>query len=387
MNLSTWAVHGGRPDSNGAPLVPDIAIAAAYGFEDVESYDSVRAGRSHGYLYSGDDSPSSEQLEGVTALLEGASAGVAVPSGMAAMAFALLALLPNGGNVVVSQDIFGGSRPFLETVLTSFNFGLTWVDLGDVPSLERTLAKNGAGTSVVLGDSISNPLLRVVDLDEVAEVTHRAAASLVVDNTLATPWFCHPLEHGADVVVHSASKYLGGHSDLVAGLCVGAEAIVARIRELAIRFGARLDPFTSWLALRGVRTLPLRMERAGQNAAAVASWLAANDDNMRVLYPGLAPTQLTRRLLPRGFGAIVSVDLVTADAAMQFVRSLKMIRFVGSLGDVSTTVNHPITTSHRGMAVSERSRLGVTEGLVRLSIGIEDIGDILADIEGGLRSL
>jgi cystathionine beta-lyase/cystathionine gamma-synthase len=388
MHPETIAVHSGRPAGNGGPLVPPIAIANAYGFDDISSYDDVESGRSAGYTYSRDGSPTSEALERAVAELEGGSAAAALSAGVAAISMTLLALLPRRGTVVASPEIFGGTNTMLREVLQPLGFDVRWVDFGQLARVEAELGSCPPGQTVVICESISNPHLRVPDLAGLASIAHAAGAVLVVDNTLATPLFCRPLAHGADVVVHSASKYLGGHADLVGGLAVGSPALVEAIRLLAIRLGARLDPFAAWLALRGLRTLPLRMREAARNAQVVAETLARHPLVETVLYPGLSAEPVVGQILPGGHGAMVSFVLRDgADAARTFVDSLQMIRFVGSLGDVATSVSHPATTSHRRLTPAQRNDLGITEGFLRLSIGIEASEDIIADIERALGAV
>lgn len=387
VKLSTKAVHAGRLVGDGEPVVSPIAISAAYGYDSVAGYVGALAGTAGRYVYSGDASPNSEELECAIADLESGEAAVAVPSGMAAMAFTCLALVKANGRIVVSRQIFGGSRPFFTDTLATLGLPVIWVDVSDMDQVRDAFNEPWGAGSVLICDSISNPLLQVVDLGRLAGITHSYGARLVVDNTLATPIFCRPLTHGADAVVHSLSKYLSGHSDVVGGIAVGASSAMASVREFAIRVGSRLDPFTSWLALRGVRTLPLRVERAASNAQTVAHVLRQHRAVSRVYYPEMLGRSAALKVLTGGFGAIVSFDLGTEADALRFVNALRLIRFVGSLGDVTTTVNHPASTSHRHVSEATRRDLGITAGLVRLSVGIEDVADILQDIEAALLAV
>jgi cystathionine beta-lyase/cystathionine gamma-synthase len=384
-HLETAAVHAGGRRGNGAPAAPAIAIASAYQFDDIASYDRVEAGVSPGFTYSRDGSPTSAELEVALAQIEGGESGVALSAGVAAISMTLLSLLPKRGTVVAAEDVFGGTNTMLREVLGPLGFEVRWVDFGHLDAVAAELSSCDPGRTVVLCESISNPMMQVPDLAALSPIVHAADAVLVVDNTFATPWFCTPLAHGADVVLHSASKYLGGHHDLVGGIAVGRAEQMDAVRTMAIRLGARLDPFASWLALRGVRTLPLRMRAAGENAQAIVAEIAGHPAVETVLYPTLESGPIASRILVNGYGAMVSMILRGGlPAAEAFVEALEMIKFVGSLGDVATSVSHPPTTSHRNMAPERRRAMGIADGFIRMSIGIEYVGDILDDIRRGL---
>jgi len=248
----------------------------------------------------------------------------------------------------------------------------------------------GEPAAAVVVESISNPLLSVPDLNGVAALAHAAGALLIVDNTLATPYHCRPLAHGADVAVHSGSKYLGGHSDTLSGVLAGSADFVKAARTTLVTFGATASPFDCWLTVRGIKTLALRMERASANAMQVAEFLAAQRGVSRVSYPGMASHPQHERaacLLSGGFGAMAAFELKGGEpAASAFVRGLRRIKLAPSLADVSTTISHPARTSHRGYSAAEREAIGITPGLIRLSVGIEHAEDIIADLRDGLAA-
>jgi cystathionine beta-lyase/cystathionine gamma-synthase len=377
-----------EPLSVTQPLVPPIVTSAVFVVPSLATVDALYEGRAEGYIYTRDGNPNQAALGRLVARLEGAEDGAAAATGMAAVAAAVLDGLHAGDRVVAAHDLYGKSMTLLRGPLMALGVRVDAVDLTDNVAAREALSTPAA---VVLVEAISNPLLRIPDLPLLAELAHAAGARLVVDNTFATPYHCVPLAHGADVVVHSGTKFLGGHSDLTIGALAGSAEAMGRIRSLLATFGGTASPFDCWLTVRSIKTLALRMERASANALAVARFLAGRSEVAWVSYPGLESHphyERACRLLRNGFGAMVAFDLAGGnEAAERFIASLRYIRFAPSLGDVSTTLSHPAKTSHRGYPPEQRERLGITGGLIRLSVGIERADDIIADLERGLDAL
>ena len=389
--LSTLSVHGAGTGDEGpspsTPTAPPIYQTSVYTFPDLASLDAVQDGTARGYMYGRYGLPNHTALERAVAALEGAEAALACASGMGAIAAALLAALSGGGKVAAARDVYGGTYGLLEE-LGRFGVRTTWVDAGNLAEVEAAL---GEGCRLLLVETLSNPLVRVADLPALAAAANRAGAFFLVDNTFATPCLCRPLGHGADAVVHSATKFLGGHGDLTAGVLVGTAAFIREARRVAMRFGPTLGPHDAWLAVRGMKTLSLRMARTCENALALAAFLAGHPKVTAVHYPGLPSHpghSLARRLLTGGFGGVLAFELRGGLAASDaLVKALRLITLVPSLGGVATTLSHPVKTSHRGLSPAERERLGVRDGLLRLSVGIEDAPDLTADLTQALTQL
>jgi len=353
----------------------------------LETVDDLYEGRAAGFVYTRDNNPNQAVFGDLVARLEGAEAGLATATGMAAVAAAVLPGLKAGDRIVAGHDLYGRTMAMLRDPLAALGVRTDFADLTDTDAAARCLSERA---SVVVVESVSNPLLAIPDLPALAELAHRAGGRLVVDNTFATPYHCRPLEFGADVVVHSGTKYFGGHSDVTVGALVGSEAFIRQARLSVVVFGASASPFDCWLAARGIKTLSLRMERASANALQVARYLCAESAVARVYYPGLANHGHHARaqaLLRGGFGAMAAFELAGGEkAASHFVRGLRRIRLAPSLADVSTTISHPAKTSHRGYSAAEREVIGITPGLIRLSVGIEHPDDIIGDLRAGLAA-
>jgi cystathionine gamma-synthase len=377
-----------QPPSVSRPLAPPIVPAAVFAMDSLEMLDDVTEGRAPGYIYSRDGNPTQAALERLVARLEGAEAGVACASGMGAIAAALLTGLKAGDRIVAASALYGRTLGLLNGPLAQLGVRAEFVDVCDGPTVARALQSPAAAVVV---ETISNPLLRVPDLLLIARLAQEAGARLIVDNTFATPYHFRPLAYGADVAVHSGTKFLGGHSDVTIGVVVGQRDFMERVRSTMSTFGAPASAFDCWLTVRGCKTLALRMERAAANASRIAEFLASAEGEVgAVYYPGLetSPDFVTAaRLLERGFGAMVSFELRGGGtAASAFIRGLRRIRLATSLGDVSTTVSHPAKSSHRSLGAEGRAAAGIGEGLIRLSAGIEHIDDIIADLELGLTA-
>lgn len=392
-SFHTLAVHAGehapRPDFK--PVTTPIYHSAAFVYEDLADLDAIFEGTRQGPVYARYGNPTVTAFETAVAALEEGEAALGYASGMAAIHGALLAAgVRNGTAVVAAQDVYGATYALLDRLLTTQGVTVHFVDGTDLDAVATAVAETHP--VALLCETISNPLLKLADLPAWAEMAHRAGAALIVDNTFATPYLCRPLRHGADYVVHSATKYLGGHGDLLAGVVVTNAARRATLNEINKLVGGNLGPQEAWLALRGLKTLPLRVQRQCENALRIARWLADHPAVTRVNYPGLAEHPqyaLARRLLERGaFGAMISFELHDGrrERVFRFMEALRLVLPATTLGDVYSLVLYPAGTSHRALDAEARRRIGIGDGLVRLSVGIEDPDDIIADLDQALRT-
>jgi methionine-gamma-lyase len=385
--LATRAVHVAR---EGAPLGPNgeragtapLHQTANFVYDDAGGAAQAAAGAA--FIYSRHGNPTTDGFARAVADLEGAEAGLAFASGMAAVSTAVLAWAA-GGEVLASEGIYGGSTELLTELGPRFGVSARFAPAWDTRAVEAAMS---ATTKVVLVETLSNPLLRVPDLRALAAVARARGAKLVVDSTFTSPVLMRPLEHGADVVVHSASKYLSGHGDVIGGVAVGARATLEPVRRMRTLLGGTMDPFAAWLALRGLRTLPLRLERQCATAARLAAALATMPAVKAVHYPGLPSHPDHRRALATlaAPGAMISLQLTDGAAARRFYDRVRVFTRAASLGEVVSLVTHPATFSHGGLPPEERARLGIDEGLVRLSVGVEDAGDLENDLRQALEA-
>ena len=391
--FSTLAVHAGedQPPIEARPIGTPIYQTSSFYYERSADLDAVFEGSVEGYVYTRYGNPTTAALERAVAALEGGDGAVACGSGMAAIHAALLALdLRPGDALLASRDLYGMTQALFSRLSVSQGVAVHYVDCSDHAIVEAALAQHRPRVTFV--ETVSNPLLRVVDVPRLAGLCQRAGSALIVDSTFTSPYLCQPLRWGARLVVHSTTKYLGGHGDTTGGVAVGARADVAKLREVVKLVGGILSPGEAWLTLRGLKTLALRMQRQCENALAVACWLASHPRVERVYYPGLPDDPghgLAARLFRQGcFGAVVAFDIRGAGAAevMAFIDRLRLCRPAPTLGDVYTLVLYPARSSHRGLNPSQRQQSGIGDGLVRLSLGIEDIGDIIADLDQALAA-
>jgi cystathionine beta-lyase/cystathionine gamma-synthase len=367
------AVHAGRELGARSPLAPDLSPAAVHVFTDLDDYDAVARGEKPGYYYGRNSNANREMLERAVAELEGAESGVATASGMAALYGAILALAPRPTTIVATRELYGGTATLLRQDLEPAGYEIHFIDMADFDAIRRALP----GAGLVIAETITNPLCHVPDLEAIGTMAREKGVPFLVDNTFATPLLCRPLELGATVVMHSATKYLGGHSDLVAGVVVGDAATMGNARARAARTGTTLAPFDAWLALRGLRTLDVRMKRHSANSLALARALEEMPRVARVHHPLLDGPN---RQLPQGSGGMMAFDLEGGRPAVQrMMKRFSLVTFAASLGGVETTISYPEITSHRAMSQEERTQLGVGPGTVRVSVGLEDPDDIVAD--------
>jgi cystathionine gamma-synthase len=384
---STRAVHGGergaRPRVSDSITTP-IVQTATYWFRDTQEVIAYQEGRHPSFEYGRYGNPTTRALEEKLCELEGGEDCVVSASGMNSVTTLLLALLPRDGHLVTTHDCYRRTRQFIQTLLPKLGIRTTVVDPSDLAGLERALA---AGASLFFSESPTNPYLRVVDVPRASELCHRHGAIAVIDSTFATSVNQQALSLGADLVLHSATKYLGGHNDVLGGALVGTRDRIKVIRDLHGVLGGVIDPHAAYLILRGVKTLALRVERANQNAMAIARYLEQHQRIERVHYPGLESHrdhEVARRQM-KGFGGVVSFELRgTLETASKFIDALRIPYIAPSLGGVESLVEQPTVISYWDKTPAERAELGIRDNLVRYSCGIEDTDDLIRDIEQAL---
>jgi cystathionine beta-lyase/cystathionine gamma-synthase len=379
MGFATTAIHtGSEPDeATGAVTVP---------IYQTSTYAQESLGKNKGYEYARTQNPTRSAVERNIAALEGARFGFAFASGMAAID-ATLRLVKAGEHVVVSDNTYGGTARLFNRILANYNVEFDYVETSEPLNVEAAIKPN---TKMVFVETPTNPIMTVTDLKEVSEIAHRAGARVVCDNTFMSPYLQRPLEFGVDIVVHSTTKYLNGHSDGVGGVVVlNDEEDANWIGFVQNSAGAILSPFDSWLVLRGTKTLALRMEQHDKTGRAVAAFLEEHPKVKRVYYPGSAshPQHALARRQQHGFGGMVSFDVGSLAAARTVLESVKLCTLAESLGGVETLISHPATMTHASVDEAKRQRLGITDGLVRISVGIEDTDDIIADLDQALEKI
>src|SRR5580765_3831806 len=376
MGFSTTAIHAGNdPDTaTGAVSVP---------IYQTSTYAQEGLGKNKGYEYARTQNPTRSALEQNLAALEGARFGFAFASGMAAID-ATLRLVKAGEHVIVSDNTYGGTSRLFTKILANYNIEFDFVDTSDPLNVEAAIKQN---TKMVFLETPTNPVMIVTDLQAVSDIAHRVGARVVCDNTFMSPYLQRPLEFGVDIVVHSTTKYLNGHSDGIGGaVLLNNEEDAAWIGFIQNSAGAILSPFDSWLVMRGTKTLALRMEQHDKSGRAVAAFLEDHPKVLKIYYPGSTSHKqhdLAKRQ-QKGFGSMVSFDVGSLEAARKVLESTKVCTLAESLGGVETLICHPATMTHASVAPEVRERLGITDGLVRISVGIEDTDDIIADIDQAL---
>ena len=393
LKFGSRAVHAGErpPQRDFVPIATPIYAASSFVYDDLEQMDAALGGAEGVFVYSRYGNPTVEAMEAVVAALEEQEAALGVGSGMAAVNLALLACCRAGGRVVASRDLYGASVKLLDAIYRSLGVETTFVDILDMEAYEAALSQGNV--QAVIAETISNPLLRVTDIQAVAERAHSIGARLIVDNTFATPYLVRPGLLGADYVVHSSTKYLGGHGDVTAGVIATSSALRAELNDFNKATGGIVSPFDAWLVLRGIKTLPLRMERQCRTAAFIADWMLHHPKLEWVYYPGLSgheSHQTARDQFPKGmYGAMISFEIRNGnrDSVFRFLRALEMIAPATTLGDVYSLVLYPIMSSHRALTPAQRAEVGIGEGLIRLSVGIEDPVDIISDLERALDAI
>jgi len=379
MGFATTAIHtGSEPDeATGSVTVP---------IYQTSTYAQDALGKNKGYEYARTQNPTRSAVERNIAALEGARFGYAFASGMAAID-ATLRLVKAGEHVVVSDNTYGGTARLFNRILANYNVEFDYVDTSDPLNVEAAIKPN---TKMVFIETPTNPVMILTDLKEISEIAHRAGARVVCDNTFMSPYLQRPLEFGVDIVVHSTTKYLNGHSDGVGGVVVlNDEEDANWIGFVQNSAGAILSPFDSWLVMRGTKTLALRMEQHDKSGRAVAAFLEEHPKVRKVYYPGSAshPQHALARRQQNGFGGMVAFDVGSLAAARTVLESVKLCTLAESLGGVETLISHPATMTHASVDEAKRQRLGITDGLVRISVGIEDTDDIIADLDQALEKI
>lgn len=377
--FATKAIHiGQEPDPlTGAVVVP-IYQTSTYAQEDI--------GKHKGYEYSRTQNPTRTAWERAVAALEDGEYGISFASGMAAID-AVLRLFPPDSHIIAAEDMYGGTYRFFEQILKPSGYSFDYVDFADLKSVENAIRHN---TRLLYFETPTNPTMRIYDIQKLSTVAHTAGITVAVDNTFASPYFQNPLQLGADIVIHSSTKYLGGHSDLIGGVVIVKESSIAeKLYFIQNTTGAIPSPFDCWLFLRSVKTLAVRMEQHQKNAKAIAELCYAHPAVEKVYYPGLryhSGYQIARKQM-RGYGGMVSLDFGSKEKAEKFLRHLQIFILGESLGGVESLACYPVVMTHASVPRSIRERLGITDGLVRLSCGIEDTEDLLDDIRTALDVL
>jgi len=379
LGFSTRAIHAGQPPD---PTTGSVTVP----IYQTSTYVHDELGVHKGYEYARVQNPTREALEANIASLEGGLACHAFASGMSAIA-TLLTRVKAGEHVVCSRNVYGGTYRFFHQILERYNLSFSWVDSTILDEIEGAMTEQ---TRLVYVETPTNPMIEVTDIAGAAEIAHRHGAKLAVDNTFMSPYFQQPFEHGADFVIHSTTKFLNGHSDSIGG------ALVSKSEEDAEWFGfvqksegAILSPFDSFLVLRGLKTLVVRMERHEANGRAVAEFLDRHPKVEAVLYPGLAahPGHETQKRQASGFGAVIAFDVGNQARAKRMLDRLEVLSLAESLGGVETLISHPASMTHASVPAERRAKLGISDGLIRVSVGLEDEKDLLADLERALSAL
>jgi methionine-gamma-lyase len=374
------------PEVEQSPSAVPIYQAAAFHAEDMADLAEILAFDKPGYSYSRIENPTASALAAAFAELHGAEAGFAFGSGMAVIHAAILSLVQAGDRIVCTRAVYGSTRALLSRVFARLGVDVAYVDPVDLPAVDDALSV--APTRLLYLETIANPTIVVADLAPLCELAHRHRAAVVVDNTFASPYLCAPTALGADLVVESATKWLGGHSDVIAGVVAGRRELIEAVRAAAVDTGGIVAPFSAFLVLRGMQTLHVRMDRHSASALAIARHLEAQPRIGQVVYPGLPshPQAAVARRQLRAGGGMLAFDLGSRSAAVAFLEALRIPPRTATLGSVVTYAVHPPTTTHRQLSDPELLASGIPPGLVRLSVGLEDVDDLIADIDSALAA-
>jgi len=385
-DFATKAVHAGQhPDPSTGSITVPIYETSTFAFDTAEQGAARFAGKEGGYIYTRLGNPTIRALEVSIATLENAEDARACASGMAAITAAILSLTKKGDHVVATDCLYGGTLKLFGDILPRYGIEFTFVDSSRTTEVENAIKDN---TRVVYIETPTNPTLVLSDLHAISKLSKKRNVVSMVDNTFMSPYFQRPIEHGIDVSIHSLTKYLSGHSDVVGGIVVGSAQILGLMDKVLKNTGPTLGPFEAWLTLRGIKTLPLRMERHQENAMRIASFLKSNKKVEKVYYPGLKshPQHDLARKQMSGFGGLVSFELKGGiEAGRKLLNSVKLCQLAVSLGAVETLIEHPASMTHALVPREERIRAHITDSLVRLSVGIEDPQDIINDLEQALQ--
>ena len=377
--FGTRAIHAGqRPEPLAGAIMTPVYLTSTYVQDGL--------GQNKGYEYARGKNPTREALERNVAALEGGRHGFAFASGVACVD-SIMKLFKSGDHIVCGENVYGGTFRLFDRLLQNLGLSFTYVDTRDSQRIADAVTKR---TVAILVETPTNPLMRLTDLAESAQIAHRASALLIVDNTFASPFFQRPLELGADIVFHSTTKYLNGHSDMIGGIAiVNDDDIATKLQFIHNAAGAVQGPFDSWLALRGTKTLHLRMPRHDENGRRIAAWLAERLGAERVIYPGQPshPQHALAKQQMSGFGGMISIELGTKERAATVLSRVRVFSLAESLGGVESLISNPAMMTHASVPLERRAQLGITEGLLRLSCGVEDASDLLADLEQALEGM
>ena len=389
-SFATRAIHHGYdPMKYDGSLVPPLHMTSTFVFETAEAGGETFAGDRAGHVYSRISNPTLDLLERRMAVLEGAEAGLATGSGIGAISATFWTFLAPGDEVIVDKTLYGCTFSFFHHGLAKFGVKITHVDLTDPETLKAAISSK---TKIVYFETPANPNMRIVDIRATSDIAHRVGAMVIVDNTYSTPYLTQPIALGADIVVHSATKYLGGHGDLIAGIVVGSTEVITQIRMVGLKdmTGAVMAPMTAMLIMRGLKTLELRMERHSASAQIVAERLEGISGVSKVWYPGLksfAQHDLANRQMS-GFGGMIAFELDGGmEAGRAMMNRVQMIQRAVSLGDAESLIQHPASMTHSTYTPEERAIHGISDGLIRLSVGLEGVEDILSDLEQALAAM
>jgi cystathionine beta-lyase/cystathionine gamma-synthase len=377
IGFSTKAIHAGQmPDPTTGAVMTPVYLTSTYVQQEL--------GINKGYEYTRVSNPTRTALEKNIAVLEGGKEGMAFGSGMAAID-SIFRLLKMGDHVVLSHNVYGGTYRIAKMIWEDWRLEFDFVDTTNIANIKKVLKQN---TKMIFIETPTNPTMEITDIAAIAKLAKIEGLTSVVDNTFATPYLQKPLEYGIDVVVHSLTKYLNGHSDMVGGIIVTNDTkIIERLRFFQKAIGGILAPMDSWLTLRGTKTLAVRMKQHGESAMQVAKWLTTQRTLKKVYYPGL-PTHPQHKLAKKqmkNFGGMIAFDLGSFDAAKRFLKKVRLCALAESLGGVETLISHPATMTHASIPPEQRRKIGVTDGLVRISVGLEDVNDIISDMKQALK--
>jgi cystathionine beta-lyase/cystathionine gamma-synthase len=388
-SFSTRAIHGQAlpPVDQETPSVP-IFQTSTFRFDTSDAFAETIHFRRPGFTYTrGYGNPTLLAFERVMAELEGTESALSFASGMAAIHTVATTLAQQGDRVVASSELYGGTYSLFADVLPRYGIDVTFADAHDLDAVRTAVP----GSAFLYVETLANPNVRVSDLEALGAIAAEAGVPSVVDNTFASPYLCNPAAFGFDHVLHSATKYIGGHNDLIGGIVCTSQERMAALRSTVIETGGTLAPLEAWLSMRGLSTLELRMERHSRSALALTTWLEAQPKVERVHYPGLASHpqhELARRLLPRGFGGMSAFEVVGGvEAGQRFCDALELVWVAASLGGIHTLVCHPASTTHRQLDAEARRAAGIADGLIRLSVGLEDVDDLIEDFERALEKV
>jgi methionine-gamma-lyase len=387
-SIFTDVVHAGEDPRNhfGSVSVP-VFNASVFAFDDADEAAAIHNFEKEGYFYGRLGNPTQAALESAMCELEKGEAALAFASGMAAVSAALLNVLKSGDHIVAPESHYSTTGSFFEYIAENFNIETTYIDQADA---ENYVAAMRANTKIFYLETPSNPTLKITDLAAVAKLARENGVTTICDNTFATPFNQYPLALGVDIVLHSATKYLGGHSDLTAGVLVGKKDLIEKARLKTTKlFGGNIAPQTAWLVLRGIKTLALRMERHNENAQRIAEFLSEHPKVSQVNYPGLishSNHEIARKQM-RGFGGMISFDVGTVANGKTLLNNVKLCTLATSLGGIETIIQHSASMTHSGLSPEERAKAGITDGLIRLSVGIENADDLIADLDQALEHI